>query len=307
MAPAANPIYAFPRVAVPGLVPVAQLYGFWQYFVQRSKRLGWGFFMALARDTTRNRLLSSLTQSDFELLCPLLTPIALEMRKKLQLKGQKIESIYFLEQGIASIVVNAGDERRIEIGLVGREGVTGLPLIMGAEVSPNDTFMQTAGFGLRVNGQDLLRAMDESPSLRAHLILYAHTLMTQISYTALSDGRFKLDERLARWLVMARDRAEDDTLTLTHEFLAIMLGVRRAGVTTTLLSLEHRSIIQTKRGAITILDRDALIDAANGSYGAPEAEFERLFPGPREQPPEAAKIDSRAAPSTRSAGSGTSA
>ena len=148
---------------------------------------------------------------------------------------------------------------------------------MGADVSPNDTFMQMAGSGCRVDGPDLLRAMDEHPSLRAHLILYAHTLMRQMSYTALSDGRSKLDERLARWLLMAHDRAEDDTFTLTHEFLAVMLGVRRAGVTTALQSLERRGVIQTRRCAITILDRDILIDAANGSYGAPEAEFERLF------------------------------
>jgi CRP-like cAMP-binding protein len=101
--------------------------------------------------------------------------------------------------------------------------------------------------------------------------------MVQMQYTTLSDGRYKIDERLARWMLMALDRGDNDVIDLTHEFLAIMLGVRRPGVTMAINGLEKRGVITAERGKITVLSRIALQDAANGSYGAPEAEFNRCF------------------------------
>jgi CRP-like cAMP-binding protein len=109
------------------------------------------------------------------------------------------------------------------------------------------------------------------------LLRYANTLMAQMAYTALANGRYKIEERLARWLLMADDRAEGSTINLTHEFLALMLGARRAGVTNALSLFQKRGILQMRRGVIAIKDRPALEEAANGSYGVPEAEYRRLF------------------------------
>jgi CRP-like cAMP-binding protein len=120
--------------------------------------------------------------------------------------------------------------------------------------------------------------MEKSPSLVFCLMRYAQVLAVQIEHTALANAHGKIEERLARWLLMAHDRLEDDDLHLTHEFLSIMLGVRRAGVTTA-LQLETSGLISTKRSCVTVLDRDGLEKATNGLYGVPEAEFERLFPG----------------------------
>jgi CRP-like cAMP-binding protein len=235
--------------------------------------------LLVSQDVTRNRLLATMSASDFALLQPLLASVELPVHKVLQTRGRKIETVYFLESGAASIIVNAGPAHTIEIGMVGREGATGVAIFLGSDISPNDTFVQSSGTGWRLSGKDMMRVMGESPSLRAHLVLYGHTLMVQMQYTTLSDGRYKIDERLARWMLMALDRCDSDVVTLTHEFLAIMLGVRRPGVTIALNALERRGVIETKRGKITVLSRPALQEAANGSYGAPEAEFNRCFVG----------------------------
>ena len=119
--------------------------------------------------------------------------------------------------------------------------------------------------------------MERSPSLHRALLRYIHTLVTQMAFTSLANGRYKIEERLARWLLMADDRAGADPIQLTHEFLALMLGARRAGVTNALSDFQKRGILEVARARITIINRGALEDAANGSYGVPEAEYSRLF------------------------------
>ena len=131
---------------------------------------------------------------------------------------------------------------------------------------------------IRLSGASLLRGlMEKSPALAAGLMRYAHVFAVQAGHTALANAQGKIEERLARWLLMAHDRL-DDELHLTHEFQSIMLGVRRAGVTTALHQLEKLALISTTRGCVTVLDRHGLEESANGLYGVPEAEFERLFP-----------------------------
>ena len=232
---------------------------------------------ALDCATTRNRLLAGLCDADFALLRPVLTPFALPLRKQLQSRGRAMENIVFIEQGIASVVASTGSQGNIEVGLIGQEGVTGSALIMGAALSPYDTFMQSPGHGWSLDRQDLHRVMETSPSLRRRLILYCHTLMVQMAHTALANGCYTIEQRLARWLLMTRDRSADGPAALTHEFLATMLGVRRPGVTAALNGLQARGLISTSRGAITIIDRKGLEEQSNGSYGAPEAEYERVF------------------------------
>jgi CRP-like cAMP-binding protein len=230
------------------------------------------------RATTRNGLLARLCDADYALLKSKLTPCALPLRKQLQVRGRATESVVFIEEGIASMMISTGSQRNIEVGLIGQEGVTGASLIMGAEPSPYDTFMQAQGRGWSLEKEELKFMMRASANFRNLLMLYCHTLMVQMAHTALANGRYTIEERLARWLLMTADRSLGGPAALTHEFLATMLGVRRPGVTTALNGLEKRGLITTARGAITIVKRGGLEDQSNGCYGAPEAEYERVFP-----------------------------
>jgi CRP-like cAMP-binding protein len=218
-----------------------------------------------------------LAPADFALLQPDLESVELPVRRQLELRGRPIEYIYFLDSGLASMVVSAGASQNIEVGIIGRVGMTGVTVLLGSDKPVHEMFMQTAGKGWRIATKNLRAAIAQSPSLHQSFLRYANVLLAQMAYTALANGRYKIEERLARWLLMANDRADDSTIHLTHEFLALMLGARRAGVTNALTHFQRRGILNVKRGAVTIEDRGALEEAANGSYGVPEAEYHRLF------------------------------
>ena len=229
---------------------------------------------------TANRLLQCLSVADYGLLEPHLESVDLPLRLRLEARNRRIDHVYFLESGFASVVANGVGERSIEVGLVGCEGMTGLPVLMATDRSPHETYMQFPGSGRRIGVADFNRAMAQSASLRHSLLHYAHVFLIQASHTAAANGRAKIEERLARWLLMAHDRIGGKDMALTHEFLAIMLGCRRPGVTVALNMLESRGVIQVGRGRIAIVDRDGLKQNANGSYGVPEAELARLFGSP---------------------------
>ncbi len=224
-----------------------------------------------ARGKSANQILSRLSRADFGLLEPHLEAVDLPLRKQLEARKKRIDQIYFLEAGFASVVANGSGKRQIEIGLIGREGMTGLGVIMGNDRATHETFMQAAGNGQRMSAVKLREADEESSTLHRTLLRYAHTFMVQTAQTALANGRSKIEERLARWLLMASDRLDGDALPLTHEFLAIMLGTQRPGVTIALHALEHAGLITTSRGNVTILDRKSLMETSNGTYQAPEA------------------------------------
>jgi CRP-like cAMP-binding protein len=226
---------------------------------------------------TGNQILASLAAADLALLKPDLESVELPLRRQLELRGRTIEHIYFLDCGLASMVVSAGANHNIEVGIVGSEGMTGLPVLLGTDRPVHETFIQTAGHGWRITSEKLNAAIERSPSLHRCLLRYAHTLVTQMAYTALANGRYKIEERLARWLLMVQDRADGNSIRLTHEFLALMLGARRAGVTAALSDFQKRGVLRVVRGCITVQNRGALEEAANGSYGIPEAEYQRLF------------------------------
>ena len=227
----------------------------------------------------RNHLLSHLACADLALLQRYLEPVALKFRQQLETANHTIRHAYFIERGIASVVATAnGQRRQAEIAIVGREGMTGLAVVLGTDRSPHNTFVQIEGEGQCIAADDLQRAMGESGSLAATLTRYAQVFLIQASCSALANAQGKIEERLARWLLMAHDRVESNDLHLTHEFLAAMLGVRRAGVTTALHQLESQALIAMGRGSITVIDREGLEENANGLYGVPEAEFKRLFP-----------------------------
>jgi CRP-like cAMP-binding protein len=188
-----------------------------------------------------------------------------------------IEHVCFLEEGIASVVATTRQGRRIEAGIIGREGLTGIPILLDTDRTPHECFIQTAGEGLRIRAEDLRRAMVASPSLQKHLLRFVQAFMVQMGQTALANGSYALEQRLARWLLMCHDRVDGDDLSTTHEFLSLMLGVRRAGVTVALQALEDRGAISPKWRRITVLDRAKLEGMAGDSYGVPEGEYARLI------------------------------
>lgn len=224
-----------------------------------------------------NRLLAALTADDLDLLDPHLESIALDIRRVLEAPNRPVRHVYFIQRGIASVVAGSGDDKQLEVGLVGCEGMTGLTVVLGDDRSPHATYVQVAGHGRRIAAGKLRQALAKSPSLRQLLLKFAHAFMIQTAHTAIANGRASLEERLARWILMAHDRVPSDTLPLTHEFLSIMLGVRRAGVTVALHGLEGRGLIKSRRGLIRLIDRDGLRAIAGSFYGTPEAELKRLM------------------------------
>jgi CRP-like cAMP-binding protein len=222
----------------------------------------------VAQNTIRNRILSRLSAADFALISPHLEAVDLPVPRQLERGNKAIADVYFPDSGFASVVANGHGMRGIEVGLIGREGMTGTSIILGADRSPNETFMQLSGDGWRIAAGDLRRATQKSTTLFGALLLYAHAFLTQVTQTALANGRCKLDERLARWLLMAHDRADSDDINLTHEFLATMLGVQRPGVTIALSQLEKVGVIRAYRGHIRILDRKGMEGISNGAYVA---------------------------------------
>jgi CRP-like cAMP-binding protein len=223
-----------------------------------------------------NHLLRSLSASDLEILSPNLSPVDLDLRQELEWPNKPIKSIYFPERGIASIVARGAHRKELEIGMFGREGMSGMMVVLGNDRSPNTTFVQLAGHARKIEADALRSAMQKRPSIRDGLLRFAQAFMIQASHTAISNGSSKLEERLARWLLMAHDRIDGDELALIHDFLARMLGVRRSGVTVAIHSLEAHGLIKATRGNITLLDRAGLENVADASYGVPEAEYARL-------------------------------
>jgi CRP-like cAMP-binding protein len=214
---------------------------------------------------SHNWLLSRLSRADARLLRPHLKAVDLPVRRQLEARKKRVEDVYFLETGLASVVANGGHP--IEVGMIGREGMTGLSVVLdGDYCTIHETIMQIGGGGQRISAGKLRQAIDTSTSLHQVFLRFAHAFMIQATQTALANGRSKIEQRLARWLLMANDRVDGNELTLTHELLATMLGVRRSGVTVALQQLERIGLISHERGKITILDREALVTGSNGTY-----------------------------------------
>jgi CRP-like cAMP-binding protein len=231
----------------------------------------------LTSSSFKNELLRSLSEADLGSICSKLERVDLPLRYEMERPNKAIRFVYFPETGLGSVVARGSRKKQIEVGIIGREGMTGLMVVLGDDRSPHQTFMQIAGDGLRIASDDLRRAMSESPTLRQSLLRYVQAFLIQSTHTAMSNGSATLEERLARWLLMAHDRVDGDELPLIHDFLALMLGVHRPGVTVAIHALESEGLIRAARGKITVLNRKGLEASANNSYGAPEAEYRRLF------------------------------
>ncbi|WP_017957138.1 Crp/Fnr family transcriptional regulator [Rhizobium leguminosarum] len=232
---------------------------------------------ALDQRDVRNLLLKALPADAFDLLTADAETVHLPTRHVLVESDQPIDHVCFIEEGLASMVATSAEDEAVEVGHVGYEGMVGAHVVLKTDTTPNRTFLQVAGSGLLVAVESLKRVSAEFPVVNDLLLNYVHCCDIQLSQSALANGRYNMHERLARWLLMCHDRLVGNDLPLTHEFLSLMLGVRRSGVTNELHIIEGIKAIKATRGNVRIIDRAKLEEIAAGSYGIPEREYERLI------------------------------
>lgn len=218
-----------------------------------------------------------MSVDDLALIEPHLERIDLPARQILEHPNKPIKHVYFLESGLASIVACNAQRHEVEAAVIGREGMSGATVIMGDDRSANCTYIRIAGQGMRIKVTALRRVMEQSVGMHGRFLRFVETAIVQAAQTALANGRGNLEERLVRWILMAHDRLDGNDLPLTHEFLSLMLGVRRAGVTVALNVLVDGGAISMRRGVVSVRNRRGLERASGGHYGVPEAEYERLM------------------------------
>ena len=230
--------------------------------------------------SVRNRLLASLPPDVLAQLLPKLSHVVLTMRQGLHAPDEPIEAVYFPEAGMLSMVTNLDDGVQAEVGIVGPEGMLGASLLSGIETSFVEAMVQMPGTAWRMGAREFRRELDANAPLRTLLLRYNEALHAQVTQTAACNGRHGLEQRLARWLLMAHDRVEGDELPLTQEFMAMMLGVHRPSITVTAGILQRAGLIRHSGGRITVLDRPSLEAASCECYGAVRQRFTALLGTP---------------------------
>ena len=218
-----------------------------------------------------NGVLAALPRKAYLALLPGLAPVTLAFGHVLYEPGTTIPDVYFPGRSVVSLLTVVDGHEALEVGLVGHEGMVGIPLALGIDVSPVRALVQGAGSALQMSAGRFRKAFNASPPLQRGLHRYAHELMAQVTQTAACNRFHRVEARLARWLLMTRDRVRSGQFHLTHEFLAHMLGVRRVGVTEAASGLQQRKIIDYSRGNIRILDDAGLEAAACSCYKRPTA------------------------------------
>ena len=225
----------------------------------------------------RNCLLSAMAPADYELLRPHLEPVPFTKDMVLEEDDEPFTHAFFPNTGVTSIMAITQTGDRVEAGLFGREGMSGMPILLGADRSPLKTIIQIPGEGYRIEVGVLREAIEQSRALHAYLLRFCQAMVAQTAFTTLANVTHPVEVRLARWLLMAHDRTDGDDVPLTHEYMGVMLAARRPTVTTALHVLEGNLFIKAARGMITIRDRAGLEEFSDGSYGRPEAEYTRLI------------------------------
>jgi CRP-like cAMP-binding protein len=213
-----------------------------------------------------NSLLAALPRKSYLRLLPALTPVTLAFGDVLYEPGKAIREVYFPGECLVSLLTLVEGHRALEVGLVGREGMVGLPLALGFSVSPVRALVQGGGTALRMSAPRFRTEFGRSPPLQRELYRYVHAMMAQISQTAACNRFHVVEARLARWLLMTRDRVRVAEFRMTHEFLSHMLGVRRVGVTEAASALQRQKLIEYGRGHIRILDDRGLEAACCSCY-----------------------------------------
>ena len=213
-----------------------------------------------------NRLLAAFPPEDVQRFLSDLHPVSLPLRHVIYDVGAPLEYVYFIEQGLASILMNMSDGSTIEVGMIGMEGMVGMAVLLGGETSKHQFIVQGPVTALRMNAAQCKAAFDQSAVVRRLVLRFTEAILDLAAQTAACNRLHSIEQRCARWVLMSCDRLHSDTMPITHEFLASMLGVRRAGVTTSLGELHRSGLIQNGRGQVTITDREGLEATACECY-----------------------------------------
>jgi CRP-like cAMP-binding protein len=224
-----------------------------------------------------NRLLGLLPPRDYARLRPHLERIPLAYRQSLYRANKPIGFVYFIETGVGSLVNTMANGDAAEVGTIGNEGVVGLPLVLGDNRTPTSVYVQVPGSGLRMKATLFNRELARSASMRRVMLHYSHAFFNQVAQSAACNQFHSIQQRCCRWLLMTRDRMQSDEFLLTQEFLAMMLGVQRTGVTAAAGALQRAGLIRYRRGTVTVIDRRGLIKRSCECYGVSKREFDRLL------------------------------
>ena len=225
----------------------------------------------------RNMLLLSLSADERKRLEPHLLPVVLRQNQTLADAEEPVETVYFLEEGICSVVANLEDGSSVEVGIIGRDSFVGLPAVLGTGSSVNRSFMQIAGSGYSIKAKALQQHfLEDSGDLRQLMLRGIQGMLVQTAQTAACNRVHELEERLSRWLLMCHERTQNDFLPITHEFLATMLGTRRSTVTVAAGMLHKSGLIEYARGHVRIINRAGLEDVTCECYRIIRDEYIRL-------------------------------
>lgn len=228
----------------------------------------------------KNQLLATLRPSVFQAIRPHLTAVEITVRQVLHEAGAPIRSVYFLETGWVSMLAHMENGDSAEVGLIGSEGFVGLPLLLASDSDDTEAMVQGPGTALKMDAAAFRSELERQPAFRTLLLRYMLVHYGQVTRTAACNWRHNIQQRLARWLLMAHDRAEANRFPMTHEFLSMMLAVRRAGVTMAAGALQERGVIRYERGAMEVVDRPRLERMACECYGIARSAQDRLFHAP---------------------------
>jgi CRP-like cAMP-binding protein len=229
------------------------------------------------RDRRTNRLLSLLSDQDYQRLRPHLSEVVLDYRKSLYEASRPIDHVYFPIDGVASLVITTSDGHSAEVGTIGSEGLVGLPVCLGDSDAPSAVYVQVPGTALKMDARIFRGELDRSPTLNLVMLRYAHAFFNQVAQSAACAHLHRLEQRCCRWLLMTRDRMPSDDFLLTQEFLGMMLGVRRTSVTDVMGSLQKAGLVRYRRGHVSILNREVLQQRACECYNISKLEFDRLL------------------------------
>ncbi|MGZ5875676.1 MAG: Crp/Fnr family transcriptional regulator [Bradyrhizobium sp.] len=218
-----------------------------------------------------------MSDSDYERLRPHLSQVDLEYRKDLYEASRPIEHVYFPVNGVASLVITTSDGGSAEVGTIGSEGFVGLPVCLGDRDAPSSVYVQVPGSALRMDAGLFRDELERSPVLNLVMLRYAHAFFNQVAQSAACAHLHRVEQRCCRWLLMTRDRMPSDDFLLTHEFLGMMLGVRRTTVTDVMGALQKAGLIRYRRGHVSILDHGGLLHRACECYDISKLEFDRLL------------------------------
>jgi CRP-like cAMP-binding protein len=229
------------------------------------------------RDRRTNRLLSLLSDDDYERLRPHIVQVAFEYKKSLYEAGRPIEQVYFPVDGVASLVITTAEGAGAEVGTIGNEGLVGLPILLGDPDAPSSVYVQVPGTALKMDASIFHRECARSPTLNRIMLRYAHAFFNQVAQSAACAHLHKVEQRCCRWLLMTRDRMPSGDFLLTHEFLGMMLGVRRTTVSDVMGALQKAGLVRYRRGHVSIIDHEALQQRACECYEISKQEFDRLL------------------------------